>query len=80
MVEKAKTGVNKGNVVLLAGINHRLVVGRATRTGNVLDARLEGPVDVVAEGEEGVRTDGHLLQLADPFTAFSLRIRENERD
>lgn len=58
--------------MLFAGVNHRLVIRRATRTGDVLDSRLEGSVDVISEGEEGVRADGHLLQLPSPFSAFSL--------
>lgn len=72
MVEESETGVNEGNVVLLACLNHHIIVGRATRTGDVLNSRLEGSVDVISEGKEGVRADGYLLQLANPFSAFSL--------
>ena len=55
MVEQTNTRKRHSNAVLVAGHDDVVVTYRATSLGNELDAALVGTLDVVAEGEEGVR-------------------------
>lgn len=72
MVKQAKSRMNQHDVVLIASTNYVLIASRASGTRDVLRAELSSAVDVVAEGEEGVRRDRHVVQLVQPFSAFLL--------
>ena len=55
MVEQSYSRKRHCNAVLVAGHDDVVVTYRATSLGNELDAALVGTLNVVAEGEEGVR-------------------------
>ena len=55
MVEQADAREGHGNAVLVTGGNDMIVAHAASGLGDVLHAALVCPLDVVAEGEEGVR-------------------------
>merc|ERR1712050_542336 len=63
MMEEAQICERHGHSVRVASPNHLLVRHRTTRLGDILHAELGGVVYGIAEGEEGVRGDGHTTQL-----------------
>lgn len=78
VVEYTKASVDKGYLVLFTSIHHALIVGGATRTGDVLCTRLISPVDIITEWEESIGAERDISQLAYPFFAFRLKT-ERER-
>ena len=54
MVEQADAREGHGDAVLVAGGNDVIVAHAASGLGDVLHAALVCPLNVVAEGEEGV--------------------------
>ncbi len=54
-MEQSHAGERHGDAVLVAGHDDVVVAHRAAGLGYVLHAALVGTLDVVAEGEEGVR-------------------------
>ena len=56
MVEQAHAGEGHGNAVLIAGFDNMVVAHAAAGLCYVGHAALMRPLDIVAEGEESVRT------------------------
>ena len=53
-MEETEVGVDHGDVVLVTGFHHGLVVGAASRRRHVLHATLVSAIDVVAEWKESI--------------------------
>ena len=70
MVEQTDTGECHCHSVFVAHIDHVVVTDRATRLCDILHAALVGTFDIVAEREEGVRAESHILHLVEPCTFF----------
>ena len=66
-MEQPDAAERHGNAVLIAGVNDLLVADRAAGLDNGSHAGAAGTLDVVAEGEESVRTKantGHLAEVS----------------
>ena len=61
MVEQSHAGEGHGHTVLITALDDQIVADGAAGLGDILDARLLGALDVVAEGEEGIRAEGHAV-------------------
>ena len=72
VMEETEVSVDHGDAVVVTRVHHILVVGWAGRRPDVLHATQVGAVNIVSEWEEGVRAQGHALQLADPLIPLSL--------
>jgi hypothetical protein len=70
MVEKSQVGVAKDHIVSISGVNDNSILDRAGSSSNVLDTRAMGTINVIGEGEEGIRGDNGIGQLVHPFLAF----------
>ena len=66
MVEKSNARKRHSDAVLVASHYHMVVANRATCLGYELHAALMGTLNIVAEGEEGIRTKGYLRVLGNP--------------
>ena len=67
MVEQAHAGESHGDAVLVAFLDDEVIADGAAGLGNVADAGGIGPLDVVGEGEEGIRAQGHAPDLGQEF-------------
>lgn len=56
MVEESHPGKRHGDAVLIAALDNRVVPDRTARLGDIRNAAAFGSFNVVAEGEESVRT------------------------
>ena len=70
MVEQADARKGHGDVVLVAGGDDVVVPDGAAGLGDDRHAGLVGPLDVVAEGEEGVAAQGDTGHLVQPGPLF----------
>ena len=66
MMEQADARESHGDAILVARGNDMVITHGAAGLGNVLHAALVCPLNVVAEGEESVRTQRHALQRVQP--------------
>ena len=66
MVEQTNTGECHRHSVFVAHIDHVVVTDRSARLRDILYAALVGAFDIVAEREEGVRAESHILHLVEP--------------
>ena len=71
MMEKTDTGECHSNAVFVASHDNMIVANRATSLGNELYATLMGTLNVVAKGEESIRTQSHLRVLGNPLFLLS---------
>ena len=71
MMEQSYACKCHGDAVLVAGHNNMVVTDRAASLCNELYTALVGTLDVVAEGEEGVRAQRHLGILGNPLLLLS---------
>ena len=53
-MEQTDSGKGHGNSVFIADLDHVVVPHGAARLSDIADTALMRPLDVVAEGEEGV--------------------------
>ena len=67
MVEQSHASECHGNAVLVAGHDDMVVTHAAASLSNVLYATLVGTLNVVTEGEEGIRAESHLGVLGYPL-------------
>lgn len=72
-MEQTQIGVRHYDVVLIAGGNDARIVGRSSWTGNVRDAAQASTIDVVAEGEEGIRAECDATELLQPVDLLLCR-------
>lgn len=70
MVEEARSDEGHSHVVLVAGSDNTVVTYATAGLGYIFHAALFGTLDIVAEGEEGVRTEGHAAMACNPFFLF----------
>ena len=70
MVEQTNTGECHRHSVFVAHIDHVIVTDRSARLRDILYAALVGTFDIVAEWEEGVRAESHILHLVEPCAFF----------
>ena len=73
MMEKTNSRKCHGNAVLVAGHDDMVVTHAAASLSNVLYATLVGTLNVVTEGEEGIRAESHLGVLGNPLLLFCHR-------
>ena len=73
MVEQTYARKGHGNAVPVAGHDDMVVAYRAASLGDELHATLVGTLNVVAEGEEGIRAQSHLGVLGYPLFLFCQR-------
>ena len=66
MVEQADACEGHRDAVLVAGHDDMIVAYAATSLGYELHTALMSTLDIIAEGEEGVRAKGHLCVLSNP--------------
>ena len=66
MVEQSYASERHSDTVLVAIHNDMIVADAATSLGDELHATLMGTLDIVAEGEECIRAEGHLRVLGNP--------------
>ena len=59
MVEEPHSCKRHRHPVGIGGLDHVIVSDAAARLRDVLNAGLRGALDIVAEGEEGVRAEGY---------------------
>mmetsp|Transcript_12883 Transcript_12883/g.40882 ORF Transcript_12883/g.40882 Transcript_12883/m.40882 type:complete len:313 (+) Transcript_12883:267-1205(+) len=71
-MEEADAGHGHGDAVLVAGGDDVVVLHGAAGLGDVLDAEGGGDVDVVAEGEEGVRGEADLAEGVEVVASVGL--------
>lgn len=74
MVEEAQIGVYHGDLVLFSRLDHVLIAHGSARTGDISNAGHGRPIHIVAEWEEGVRTERHAVQFLQPFFPLVLYI------
>ena len=70
MVEQAHAGEGHGDAVFVASLDDVVVAHAASGLRHILHAALVRALDVVAEGEEGVRAEGHAGVAGNPFLLF----------
>ena len=63
VVEQADSCKCHHHIVLVAGLNDQVIPDGSAGLGDVFDTALLRPLNVVAEGEEGVASNGHVLHL-----------------
>ena len=73
MVEQTNTGECHRHSVFVAHIDHVVVTDISTRLCDILYAALVGTFDIVAEREEGVRSESHILHLVEPCALLLFR-------
>ena len=66
MVEKANTCERHCNAILVTGFNHIVITNAAACLCDVFHTTLVGTLNVVAEGEEGIRAKAHFRVLGNP--------------
>ena len=66
MMEQSYASEGHRDTVFIAGHDDMIVADAATCLGNELHTTLMGTLDVVAEGEKGIRTKGYLRVLGNP--------------
>ena len=69
-MEQTDAGKCHGDAVFVADFDDIVVPNGAARLGDILDAAAVGALDVVAEGEECVGTQGHTLHGVKPGPLF----------
>lgn len=67
MVEQSNVVLDVDNVKGVGGGKDNLVLDGARGRGNVLDTGAHGAVDIVVKGEEGVRGQSDIAELANPL-------------
>ena len=67
VVEQSHVSEGHGHIVFVAGLDDIVVTDAAAGLCDVLHATLVGALDVVAEGEECVGTEGYASVLRNPF-------------
>lgn len=75
VTHKTQVGVGKDNAVVVRGLDALGVHDRAARRGEVLHTALSSSVNVVREGEEGIRCTGNTLELLHERVPFLLAQR-----
>ena len=55
MVEKTNVGESHGHIVLISGLDDNIILNGTTGLSNVLDTILGSTINVITEGEEGIR-------------------------
>ena len=70
MVEQTYARKRHCNIVLVAGIDNVVVTDRTAGLCNVLHTAFVCAFNVVTEGEERVRTEGHVSILSKPLFLF----------
>ena len=66
VVEQPHAGEGHDHAVFVGGLDDIVVPDAAARLRHIADAGFSGPLDVVAEGEEGVGAQGHAVQTRQP--------------
>ena len=66
MMEQSYASEGHGDAVLVAGHDNMVVADAAASLSNELYATLVGTLDVVTEGEEGIRAESYLRILSYP--------------
>ena len=66
MVEQSHACEGHCDAVFVAGHDDMIITDAAASLGDELHATLMGTLDVVTEGEEGIRPKGHLRVLGNP--------------
>ena len=56
-MEESHSGERHSDAVFVAAIDDEVVTDRAARLGDILNARLFGALDIIREGEEGIRAE-----------------------
>ena len=72
MVEQSQAAERHCNAVLVALLNDDIIADGAARLNDILDAALEGAVDVVREREEGIRAEADIGILCNPCLTLFL--------
>ena len=73
-MEQTDAGECHRHSVLIADFDHVVVTDRSARLCDIFYAALVGTLDIVAEREEGVRSEGHiLLHLVEPCALLFFR-------
>ena len=67
MMEQSYAREGHSNTIFVAGHDNMVVANRAASLCNELYTTLMGTLDVVAEGEEGIRTQRYLRVLGYPL-------------
>ena len=62
-MEQTDSGECHSHSILITGLNYIIITDGTTWLGDVFDAALISPVNVVAKWEECVRTQGHVSHL-----------------
>lgn len=77
MVEKTNAGEGHGNIVFVAGEDHIVIAHRTACLCDIFDATLVGALNIVAKGEECVRTEADIGVLTYPvfFLIHGERLR-----
>ena len=65
-MEQTNAGECHRHSVFVAHIDHVVVTDRSARLGDILYAALVGTLDIVAEREEGIGAESHILHLIEP--------------
>ena len=66
MMEQPESCEAHGYAVLVAALDHIVITDGAAGLGDVMYAAAVSSLDIVAEGEERVRTETHAGQLIEP--------------
>ena len=66
MMEQTDARKRHCDTILVASLDHVVIAYRAAGLGNKLHTALMGALDIVTEGEEGIRTESYLRVLGDP--------------
>ena len=69
----SNAGENHSDTVFVRRLDDIVVADRAARLDDVGSAALARALDIVAEGEKGVRADGHASLLREPSALFLAR-------
>lgn len=70
VVEETHMGECHGDAILVAGVDDMVVADATASLCDKLHAAAMGTLDVVAEGEESIRSQGHARVLGDPCLAL----------
>ena len=70
MMEETNAREGHRHSVFIAGFYHIIIAHAATSLCHVLHTALVGALNIVAEGEEGIRTQADILLLRNPFLLF----------
>ena len=66
MMEQSDASEGHGDAVFVASHDDMVITNGATSLGDELHTTLMGTLNVVTEGEEGIRAKGHFRVLGDP--------------